>query len=136
MNLLDRMKGMTRGKNEGSTATLDDVEDFGGVNPAEATIRLGPGTLPAHEGPATHADSDSSIISEAAPSELAPEYSETRMHGDVVQAEETARKTASYASLWIAASLLFGAIVAAAAAMSARWEDDKVTFGWPRSEPE
>ena len=61
---------------------------------------------------------------------------ETRMHGDVVQAEETARKTASYASLWIAASLLFGAIVAAAAAMSARWEDDKVTFGWPRSEPE
>ena len=34
------------------------------------------------------------------------------------------------------ASLLFGAIVAAAAAMSARWEDDRITFGWPRREPE
>jgi hypothetical protein len=60
---------------------------------------------------------------------------EARMHNDVVQAAETARKIASYASLWIAASLLFGAIVAAAAAMSARWEDDKITFGWPRREP-
>ena len=61
---------------------------------------------------------------------------EMRMHNDTVQAAETARKIASYASLWIAASLLFGAIVAAAAAMSARWEDDKVTFGWPRREPD
>jgi hypothetical protein len=61
---------------------------------------------------------------------------EARMHNDVVQAAETARKIASYASLWIAASLLFGAIVAAAAAMSARWEDDRITFGWPRREPE
>ena len=80
MNLLDRMKGKTRGKTDGSTATLDDVEEFGEPNPAEATIRLGPGTLPAHE--PTHADSDSSIISEAAPSELAAEYSETRLPGD------------------------------------------------------
>jgi hypothetical protein len=60
---------------------------------------------------------------------------EARMHADAMQAAETARKIASYASLWIAASLLFGAIVAAAAAMSARWEDDKITFGWPRREP-
>lgn len=61
---------------------------------------------------------------------------ETRMHNDTVRAAETARKIASYASLWIAASLLFGAIVAAAAAMSARWEDDAITFGWPRREPD
>lgn len=61
---------------------------------------------------------------------------EARMHADSVEAAETARKIASYASLWIAASLLFGAIVAAAAAMSARWEDDAITFGWPRREPE
>ncbi|MBS0275389.1 MAG: hypothetical protein JSR55_13625 [Proteobacteria bacterium] len=60
---------------------------------------------------------------------------EMRMHNDTVRAAETARKIASYASLWIAASLLFGAIVAAAAAMSARWEDDTITFGWPRREP-
>jgi hypothetical protein len=60
---------------------------------------------------------------------------EMRMHNDTVQAAETTRKIASYASLWIAASLLFGALVAAAAAMSARWKDDAVTFGWPRREP-
>jgi len=61
---------------------------------------------------------------------------EARMHNDTVRAAETARKIASYASLWIAASLLFGAIVAAAAAMSARWKDDAITFGWPRREPD
>ena len=61
---------------------------------------------------------------------------EIRMHNDTVQSAETARKIASYASLWIAASLLFGAIVSVAAAMSARWEDDAITFGWPRREPE
>ena len=60
---------------------------------------------------------------------------EMRIHNETAQAEDTARKIASYASLWIAASLLFGSIVAAAAAMSARWEDDAVTFGWPRREP-
>jgi hypothetical protein len=61
---------------------------------------------------------------------------EMRMHNDTIQNAETARKIASYASLWIAASLLFGAIVAAAAAMSARWKDDAITFGWPRREPD
>ncbi|MGN6517075.1 MAG: hypothetical protein ACTHLR_14680 [Rhizomicrobium sp.] len=60
---------------------------------------------------------------------------ETRMREDTAKSLDVARKAASYASLWIAASLLFGAIVAAAAAMSARWEDDKITFGWPRREP-
>jgi hypothetical protein len=60
---------------------------------------------------------------------------EARIHNDEVQAAETARKTASFASLWIAFSLLFGAIVAGMAAVSARWEDDRVTFGWPRREP-
>lgn len=60
---------------------------------------------------------------------------ETRMREDTAKSLDLARKAASYVSLWIAASLLFGAIVAAAAAMSARWEDDKITFGWPRREP-
>jgi hypothetical protein len=41
------------------------------------------------------------------------------------EAADTARKTASYASLWIALSLLFGAIVASAAAVMARNEDDR-----------
>ena len=38
---------------------------------------------------------------------------------------DTARKAASYASLWIGFSLLFGAIVAIYAAISARVEDDR-----------
>jgi len=38
---------------------------------------------------------------------------------------DIARKAASYASLWIALSLLFGAIVAVFAATSARLEDDR-----------
>ena len=61
---------------------------------------------------------------------------ETRIRANQMQVAEVARKTASYTSLWIALSLLFGALVAAAAAMSARWEDDRITFGWPRREPE
>jgi hypothetical protein len=60
---------------------------------------------------------------------------ETRIYNDETQAADMARKIASHASLWIAFSLLFGAIVSAMAAVSARWEDDRVTFGWPRREP-
>jgi hypothetical protein len=41
------------------------------------------------------------------------------------KATDIARKTASYASLWIAFSLLFGAIVATLAAVFARHEDDR-----------
>lgn len=44
---------------------------------------------------------------------------------DARQAANTARKAASYASLWMALSLLFGAIVAMAAAVYARNEDDR-----------
>jgi hypothetical protein len=61
---------------------------------------------------------------------------EARIHNEGVQGADTARKIASYASLWIAFSLLFGAIVSTMAAVSARWEDDRVTFGWPHREPE
>ena len=43
----------------------------------------------------------------------------------VEQAANTARKAASHASLWIGFSLLFGAIVAIFAAVSARIEDDR-----------
>jgi hypothetical protein len=41
------------------------------------------------------------------------------------RAADFARKAASYASLWIAFSLLFGAIVASYAAVLARKEDDR-----------
>jgi hypothetical protein len=59
-----------------------------------------------------------------------------RIHNDEVRAADDARRIAGHASLWIAFSLLFGAIVSTIAAMSARWEDDRMTFGWPRREPE
>lgn len=50
---------------------------------------------------------------------------EARMHRDDDAAAETARKTAAYASLWTALALLFGAVVAVFATISARWEDDR-----------
>ncbi len=47
------------------------------------------------------------------------------IQGKTRQAADTARKIASYASLWIAFSLLFGLIVAIFSAISARTEDDR-----------
>jgi hypothetical protein len=44
-------------------------------------------------------------------------------------AADVARKTASYTSLWIAASLLFGAMVSMLAAVVAREEDDRNAVG-------
>jgi twitching motility protein PilJ len=79
MSLLDKMKGMGRSKSDADGSSAPAGADLGAnaANPMEVTIRLGPGTL-APEGPNTRSGSDSSIISEAAPSEFAPEYSETR----------------------------------------------------------
>ncbi len=49
---------------------------------------------------------------------------QSRIHNAEVRAADTARKVGEYASLWTALALLFGAIVATVAAISARWEDD------------
>lgn len=43
-------------------------------------------------------------------------------------AADQARKAASIFSLWTAFALLFGAVVAVAAAISARWMDDRISF--------
>jgi len=48
-----------------------------------------------------------------------------RIHDDEVATAETARKAAAAISLWTAFALLFGAVVAVFAAVSARWEDDR-----------
>jgi len=53
-----------------------------------------------------------------------------RIKTEDVRIAETARTIARNASLWTAFALLFGAIVAAMAAISSRWEDDRITFGW------
>jgi hypothetical protein len=44
------------------------------------------------------------------------------------KAADDARKAASVMALWTAFALLFGAIVAVASAISARWMDDRITF--------
>lgn len=43
-------------------------------------------------------------------------------------AADNARKAASILSLWTAFALLFGAVISVAAAISARWMDDRITF--------
>ena len=45
---------------------------------------------------------------------------------------DTARKAAGFAALWTALALLFGALLSVAAAIFARWEDDKLNFSWTR----
>jgi hypothetical protein len=45
-------------------------------------------------------------------------------------AAEQARKAASILALWTALALLFGAVVSIAAAISARWMDDRISFGF------
>lgn len=47
---------------------------------------------------------------------------------DMRTAADKARKAASILALWTAFALLFGAIVSVAAAISARWMDDRITF--------
>lgn len=53
---------------------------------------------------------------------------ESRMRQEL----DAARKVAGYASLWTAFALLFGAVLSVVAAISARWEDDKIHFSWKR----
>ena len=50
---------------------------------------------------------------------------QARIHQREVDAAEAVRKVTKYLSLWVAASLIFGALVASGAAVSGRWVDDK-----------
>ncbi len=79
MSFLDRIKGAGRqaAPAQPGPAAFDDMGAT--VNPMEATVRLGASTLaPQLRG---GGDADSSIISEAAPSELAADYADA-MPGD------------------------------------------------------
>jgi hypothetical protein len=61
---------------------------------------------------------------------------QSQIHDEQRGAAQTVRRTASHASLWIAFALLFGAIVSAVAAVSARWEDDmQAMFRFGRAAP-
>jgi hypothetical protein len=57
---------------------------------------------------------------------------ETQMQDEALQVAESTRKAASFITIWTALALLFGAVVSVAATISARWEDDRITFGWTR----
>ncbi|MFO1326969.1 MAG: methyl-accepting chemotaxis protein [Rubrivivax sp.] len=84
MSFLDKISGLSR-KPEEPPLPAPELEQTPPppVNPMEQTQRLGQGTsiLPDSALPAS--SGDSSIISEAAPSELAADFSETRMPGEV-----------------------------------------------------
>jgi twitching motility protein PilJ len=88
MSLLDRMKGLARGKQgapENAPTSPYDELDLP-INVTETTVRLGPNATLA-ESHGGRAGVDSSIISEAAPSELAVEYGETRLPPELDDAE-------------------------------------------------
>jgi twitching motility protein PilJ len=72
MSFLDKISGKTRNAPDASRAELD-ADPASAINPMEATQRIGQGSSLL---------SDSSIISEAAPSELAADFSETRLPGE------------------------------------------------------
>jgi twitching motility protein PilJ len=80
MSFLDKIAGSSRKADRADSPDIDQTPPPP-VNPMEETMRIGgPGSvLP--ESPDARADS--SIISEAAPSELAVEFGETRMPGDM-----------------------------------------------------
>jgi twitching motility protein PilJ len=79
MSILERIKGAGRPTADGEPtpgAPFDELAPLS--NPMEATLRLGPNSLHTLTG---RDGGDSSIISEAAPSEHAAEFGETRMPG-------------------------------------------------------
>jgi twitching motility protein PilJ len=82
MSFLDRVKGKARSGATGDVGVLDRDEMASVMNPMEQTVRLGPGTLAPIENPGPRGGNDSSIISEAAPSELAADFHETRLPAD------------------------------------------------------
>jgi hypothetical protein len=54
----------------------------------------------------------------------------TQVQSEMRQTADNARKAASAVSLWTAFALMFSAAVAVAAAISARWMDDRITFSF------
>ena len=64
-------------------------------------------------------------------------YAQAENRVDFVESQmrqelDMARKAAGFAALWTALALLFGAVLSVAAAISARWEDDKIGFSMKR----
>jgi twitching motility protein PilJ len=79
MSFLDRVKGKARSVPAGDVGVLERDDMASVMNPMEQTVRLGPGTLAPIDTQMPRGGADSSIISEAEPSELAADYNETRL---------------------------------------------------------
>jgi hypothetical protein len=69
---------------------------------------------------------DANISYEAATSRV--NATQGKLRDARATALSTARRLASFAALWLAASFIFGAVVCVVAAISARWEDDMQTM--------
>ena len=83
MSFLDRIKGTTPSQGANDAAAPQPAPTFDElappISPMESTVRLGQSTLSPPD--PTALDEDPSIISEAAPSELAGDFSDSRMPG-------------------------------------------------------
>jgi twitching motility protein PilJ len=87
MSFIDKIKGAGRAKPESELPAPEPFDELAPpASPGEVTVRLGQGTG-ALEGAGEA--SDSSIISEAAPSELAVDFGETRLPGSYTEPEAT-----------------------------------------------
>jgi len=89
-----------------------------------------------HPGAPAHAENRDALIRLTA-MDAGGSYSETAARVDFVEGQmrhelDMARKGAAIAALWTAFALLFGAVLSVAAAISARWEDDKISFSMAR----
>jgi hypothetical protein len=89
-----------------------------------------------HPGNAAHADNRDDLLRLTA-MDAGGSYEATAARVDFVESHmrqelDMMRKGAGYAALWAALALLFGGVVAVAAAISARWEDDKLGFSMAR----
>ena len=89
-----------------------------------------------HPGAPAHAENHDALIRLTA-MDAGGSYEQTVRRVDFVEDQmrreiDMARKGAAFAALWTAFALLFGAVLSVAAAISARWEDDKISFSMAR----
>lgn len=78
MSFLDRIKGKSRSVAPESVPPVPFEEVADTASPMEQTVRLGPGGATLAPDTGVNTVGDTSIISEASPSELAPEYGDSR----------------------------------------------------------
>jgi hypothetical protein len=111
---------------------VDTMFRPGQTTPQLAADKAEVGRILAFDGPTTN-DADTARIAHLVAEETGLSISAAIIRvSDTEMRMRTAanndRKTASMLALWTAFALLFGAIVAVAASISARWMDDHITF--------